>query len=188
MGITPIIPFSDADSTIPSSKSSSDNAFTAATFAQKYKDVLSVTGKRISVAIKVAGESESIDPSKRAKEIRYLQSYVLKFLSFSNAVNVVSDQQKNEITAQIHTAWIPILEKRSDVISVIILEDVQKTTKEDLDKLPPKKQQLHDRSIDEIQCKPDYILMVKSSSDPACVKLSSSKKLILRGWGEVYQQ
>jgi len=188
MGITPITPFSDADSTIPSSKSSSDNAFTAATFAQKYKDVLSVTGKRISVAIKVAGESESIDPSKRAKEIRYLQSYVLKFLSFSNAVNVVSDQQKNEITAQIHTAWIPILEKRSDVISVIILEDVQKTTKEDLDKLPPKKQQLQDRSIDEIQCKPDYILMVKSSSDPACVKLSSSEKLILRGWGELYQQ
>ncbi len=104
----------------------------------------------------------------------------LKFLSFSNAVNVVSNQQKNEITAQMHTAWIPILEKRSDVISITILEDVQKTTK-DLDRLPPNKQQLHDRSIGEIQCKLDYILMVKSSGDPACVKSSSAEKLVLRG-------
>jgi len=188
MGITPIIPFSDADSTIPSSKSNSDNAFTAATFAQKYKDVLSATGNRVAVIIKVAGESESTDPAKRDKEIRYLQSYILKFLSFSNAVNVVSDQQKNEITAQMHTVWIPILEKRSDVISVTILEDVQKTTKDDLDKLPPKKQQFHGRNIDEIQCKSGYVLMVKSSGDPACVKLRSAEKMVLRGWGEIYQQ
>jgi len=177
-----------ADSTIPSSKSNSDTAFTAATFAEKYKDVLYATGKRVSVVIKVAGELENTEPSKKAKEIRYLQSYVLKFLSFSNAVNVVSDQQKNEITAQMHIAWIPILEKRSDVISVTMLEDVQKTTKEDLDMLPPSKQQSHDRSIDEIQCKLDYILMVKSSGDPACVKSSSAEKLVLRGWGELYQQ
>ena len=188
MGIIPIIPFSDADSTIPSSKSNSDAAFTAATFAQKYKDELSATGKRVSVVIKVAGESESTDPSKRAKEIRYIQSYVLKFLSFSNAVNVVSDQQRNEITAQMHTAWIPILEKRNDVISVTILGDIQKPTKEDLDKLPPKKQQSHGRSIDEIQCKSGYVLMVKSNGDPACVKSRSAEKMVLRGWGELYQQ
>jgi len=182
MGITPIIPSSDADSTIPSSKSNSDNAFTAATFAQKYKDVLSITGNRVSVVIKVVGESESTDPAKRAKEIRYLQSYVLKFLSFSNAVNVVSDQQKNEITAQMHTVWIPILEKRSDVISVTILEDVQKTIQKDLDNLPPKKQQLHGRSIDEIQCKSDNVLMIKSSGEPACMKLSSVEKLTKKDW------
>ena len=53
MGITPVIPFSVADSTIPSSKSNSDAAFTAATFAQKYKDELSVTGNRVSVVIKI---------------------------------------------------------------------------------------------------------------------------------------
>jgi hypothetical protein len=188
MGITPIIPSSDADSTIPSSKSNFDNAFTAATFAQKYKDELSATGNRASVIIKVAGESESTDPAKRAKEIRYLQSYVLKFLSFSNAVNVVSDQQKNEITAQVHTTWIPILEKRGDVISVTILEDVQKTIREDLDNLSPRKQQSHGRSIDEINCKQDYVLMVKSSGDPACVKSRSAEKMVLRGWGEMYQQ
>jgi len=188
MGITPIIPFSDADSTIPSSKSNSDNAFTAATFAQKYKDELSATGKRVSVVIKVAGDSENTDPAKRAKEIRYLQSYVLKFLSFSNAVNVVSDQQRNEITAQMHTVWIPILEQRSDVISVAILEDIQKTTKEDLDGLPPMKQQSHGRSIDEIHCKSGYVLMIKSSGDPACVTPMSAKNLVLRGWGEIYQK
>jgi len=186
MGVTLIIPSSDADSTIPSSKSNYDNAFTAATFAQKYKDELSVTDNRVSVVIKVAGESENTDPAKKAKEIRYLQSYVLKFLSFSNAVNVVSDQQKNEITAQMYAVWIPILEKRSDVISVTIL-DVQKTIKKDLDNLPPKKQQLHGRNIDEIQCKSDHVLMVKLNGEPACVKSKSVEKLILREWGDTYQ-
>jgi len=177
-----------ADSTVPLSKSNPDAAFTAATFAQKYKDELSVTGKIISVVIKVAGESDNTDPAKRAKEIRYLQSYILKFLSFSNAVNVISDQQKNEITAQIYPVWIPILEKRSDVISVTILEDILKTTQEDLDNLPPRKQQSNGRSIDEINCKQDYVLMMKSSGDPACVTPMSAKNLVLRGWGEIYQK
>jgi hypothetical protein len=85
MGILSVIQFSDADSTTPSSKSNSDTAFTAATFADKYNDVL-FTGNRVNVVIKVTGESENPDYAKRAKEIRYLQSYVLKFLSFSNAV------------------------------------------------------------------------------------------------------
>ena len=186
MGITPTIPFSDADSTIPSSKSNSDAAFTAATFAQKYKDELSATGNRVSVVIKVAGESESADPAKRAKEIRYLQSYILKFLSFSNAVNVISDQQKNEITAQMHTVWIPILEKRSDVISVTIVENIQKPTKENLDKLSPKKQQFHGRSIDEIECKDNLVLLIKKNgSTPSCVSYPTLEKLVLRGWGEL---
>jgi len=39
MGIVSSVPFSHADSTIPSSKSISDYAFTAAIFADKYKDV-----------------------------------------------------------------------------------------------------------------------------------------------------
>ena len=180
IGITPAIQFSDADSTIPSSKLNSDAAFTAATFADKYKDVL-FTGKRVSVVIKMAGESENTDPAKRAKEIRYLQSSVLKFLAFSNAVNVVSNQQKNEITAQIDSAWIPILKQRSDVISVTVLE-VQKTSKENLDKLPPKKQQSHGRSISEIQCVDDFVLIQKYDSSPACVKPSSIVKLVERGW------
>ena len=50
--------------------SNSDAAFTAATFADKYKDV-SFTGKRVTVLTNVAGESENTDQAKRAKEIRY---------------------------------------------------------------------------------------------------------------------
>ncbi len=180
IGIVPAIPFSYADSTIPSSKSNSDATFTAATFADKYKD-MQFTGKRVSVVIKIVGESESSDPAKRAKEIRYLQSYVLKFLSFSNAVNVVSNQQKNEIIAQIDTALIPILEQRSDVISVTVSE-VQKVGKEYLDKLPPKKQQSQGRSINEIQCVSGFVLIQKHDGSPACVKPTTAEKLIQRGW------
>ena len=122
--ISGIVPIYATDATIPSAKSNVDAAFTAATFVDKYKN-LELTGDRVSVTIKVKGESENIDPSKRAKEIRYLQSYVLKFLSFSKAVNVVSNQDTNEIVAQIDTAWIPILEQRSDV-RYLSINDPQK--------------------------------------------------------------
>ena len=179
MGILSIIPFSDADFTIPSSKSNSDTAFTAATFADKYKDV-SLTGKRVSVVIKATGESEDTDQAKRAKEVRYLQNYVLKFLSFADAENVVSNQQKNEITVQIDQAWIPILEQRSDVVSVTVLE-VQKT-RDNFDKLPPKKQQSQGRNISEIQCVGSFILILKYDHSPACVKPLTAQKLIQRGW------
>lgn len=179
IGILSIIPFSDADYTIPSSKSNSDTAFTAATFADKYKDV-SLTGKRVSVVIKVTGESEDTDQAKRAKEVRYLQNYVLKFLSFADAENVVSNQQKNEITVQIDQAWIPILEQRSDVVSVTVLE-VQKT-RDNFDKLPPKKQQSQGRNISEIQCVGSFILILKYDHSPACVKPLTAQKLIQRGW------
>ena len=178
--ILAIIPFSDADSTIPSSKSNSDTAFTAATFADKYKD-MSFTGKRVSVVIKVTGESEDIDQAKRVKKIRYLQNYVLKFLSFANAVNVVSSKQKNEITAKIDSAWIPILEERSDVISVTVLMD-QKTNKDNFGILPPKKQQAQGRSISEIQCMRDFVLIQKYDDSPACVKPLTAEKLIHLGW------
>ena len=180
IGIIPVIPFSNADSTIPSSKSNSDAAFTAATFADKYKD-MQFTGKRVSVVIKMAGESENSDPAKRAKEIRYLQSYVLKFLSFSNAVNVVSNQQKNEITAQMDIAWIPILEQRSDVMSVTILED-QKTSTEYLNKLPPKKQTSQGIEPGAVTCKEELVLIIKHNGSPACVKPQTAEKLIQRGW------
>jgi len=181
MGIVPVIPFSNADFTASSSELNSDTAFTAATFTDKYKNVL-FSGKRVPIIIKMAGESESTDQTKRAKEIRYLQSYVLKFLSFSNAVNVVSNPQENEITAQIDSAWIPILEQRSDVISVTVL-DVQKTSKEILDMLPPKKQQSQGKSINEIQCVWGFVLIQKYDSSPACVKPQTAEKLLERGWG-----
>lgn len=72
-----IIQFSEADSTVPPAKSNFDTSFTASTFVDKYKDV-KFTGKKVAVIIKVEGESDSIDPAKRAKEMRFFQTYVLK--------------------------------------------------------------------------------------------------------------
>ena len=185
IGIITVIPFSNADSTTLSSKLNSGTAFTAATFADRYNDVL-FTGQRVNVVIKMAGESDNPDQAKRAKEIRYLQSYVLKFLSFSNAVNVVSNQQENKITAQVDSAWIPILEQRGDVISVTVL-DVQKDSKENLGKLPPKKQQSQGRSISEIQCMDGLVLIQKYDNSPACVKPLTAEKLEKRGWGIIVE-
>jgi hypothetical protein len=182
MGILSVIQFSDADSTTPSSKSNSDTAFTAATFADKYNDVL-FTGNRVNVVIKVTGESENPDYAKRAKEIRYLQSYVLKFLSFSNAVNVVSNPQENEITAQIDSAWIPILEQRGDVISVTVL-DVQKNNTENLDRLPPLKQIKSGIALIDVKCNEGkYVVYKRDRMSAACVTQETENKLIFeRGW------
>jgi hypothetical protein len=163
-----------ADATMSSAKSNGDMAFTAATFVDKYKN-FEQTGDRLSVTIKVKGESESTDPAKRAKEIRYMQSYVLKFLSFSNAVNVVSNQQTNEISAQIDTAWIPILEKRSDVVRVTI-NDLQKN-KEYLDALSPKKQMNRGVSAENIACKSGLELVIRTNGSPACVKAETVTKM-----------
>lgn len=174
-----IIQFGVADSTVPPAKSNSDTFFTAATFTDKYKDI-QFTGKRVAVIIKVKGGSDSNDPIKRAKEIRYFQTYILKFLSFTNAVNVVSNQQKNEITAQIDSAWIPILEQRRDVISVTVL-DFQKN-KDSFDKLSLKKQLSYGRSINEVQCIGNLILILKYDNSPVCVKPLTAEKLIQRGW------
>ena len=164
----------EIDATIPSAKSNLDAAFTAATFVDKYKN-LELTGERVSVTIKVKGESDNTDQSKRAKEIRYLQSYVLKFLSFSNAVNVVSNQQTNEIIAQIDTAWIPILEQRNDVMYLTI-NDSQKN-KEYLDSLSPKKQLNRGISAEKIVCKSELELVIRSNGSPACVKQETAIKM-----------
>ncbi len=180
MGIVPAIPSSDADSTVPSAKSNLDNAFTAATFADEYKD-MQFTGKRVSVVIKVAGESENPDPAKQAKEIRYLQSYVLKFLLFSDATNVVSNQQKNEIAAQMDSAWIPVLEQRGDVVSVTLLEEQKAGTA--YHDLSPRKQMAHGIALENVSCAEGLAIVLKSSDySPACVRPSSVEKLIQRGW------
>ena len=181
IGITHVIPFSNADSTTPSSKLNSDTAFTAATFADKYNDVL-FTGKRVTVIIKMVGESENPDQAKKAKEIRYLQSYVLKFLSFSNAVNVVSNPQENEITAQIDTTWIPILEQRGDVISVTVL-DVQKNNKENLNQLSPLKQIKSGVALINVKCNEGKHPVYKyNRMRAACVTDETENKLLFRGW------
>jgi len=172
--ISGIIPIYATDATMPSTKSNSDAAFTAATFVDKYKN-LELTGDRVSVTIKIKGESENVDPSKRAKEIRYIQSYVLKFLSFSKAVNVVSNYNTNEIVAQMDTAWIPILEQRSDVTYVVIND--QQKNKEYLNSLSPKKQFIRGVSAENVICKSGLELVIRTNGSPACVKPETAIKM-----------
>jgi len=168
-----------ADSTIPST-TNSDTDFTASTFAEKYRDLLQKGGTRVLVLIKVAGDVESTDPAKRAKEIRNLQSYVLKFLSFSNGINIVSDQQKNEITGQIHPHWIEILEERTDVLSVTILGQYE-LSKNGVD--PPRRQIANGVAPEEVICKEGLALIIKHNQSPACVRFETAEKLEERGWG-----
>jgi len=95
--------------------------YTASKFVADYGDELS-DGQKIKVLIKVKGEPESEDPAKRAKEIRYLQSAVLKFCNFAGATNVKSDTWNNEFTAIVTTSLAKVLEQRGDVISVQVIE------------------------------------------------------------------
>ena len=95
--------------------------YTASKFVADYGYELS-DGQKIKVLVKVKGEPESEDPAKRAKEIRYLQSAVLKFCNFAGATNVKSDSWNNEFTAIVTTSLAQVLEERSDVISVQVIE------------------------------------------------------------------
>ncbi len=111
--------------------------YTASKFVADYGYELS-DGQKIKVLVKVKGEPESEDPVKRAKEIRFLQSAVLKFCNFAGATNVKSDTWNNEFTAIVTTSLAQVLEQRSDVISVQVIEaSIQ---------LPPKLQELFDES------------------------------------------
>ena len=103
--------------------------YTASKFVSDYGEDLS-EGQKIKVLVKVKGEPESKDPTKRAKEIRYLQSAVLKFCNFAGATNVKSDSWNNEFTAIVTTSLAQVLEERSDVISVQVIESSSTTQKE----------------------------------------------------------
>ncbi len=109
--------------------------YPASKFVSDYGYELS-EGQKIKVLVKVKGEPESQDPAKRAKEIRFLQSTVLKFCSFAGAINVKSHTWNNEFSAIVTTSLAQVLEQRSDVISVqVIKAPIQ---------LPPKLQELFD--------------------------------------------
>ncbi len=95
--------------------------YTASKFVSDYGENLSI-GQKIKVLVEVKGEPESENPAKRAKEIRYLQSAVLKFCNFAGATNVKSDSWNNEFTAMVTTSLAQVLEERSDVISVKVIE------------------------------------------------------------------
>jgi len=111
--------------------------YPASKFVSDYGYELS-EGQKIKVLVKVKGEPESQDPVKRAKEIRFLQSAVLKFCNFAGATNVKTDTWNNEFTAIVTTSLAHVLEQRSDVISVEVIEaPVQ---------LPPKLEELFDEN------------------------------------------
>ncbi len=95
--------------------------YTASKFVADYGEDLS-KGQKIKVLVNVRGEPESENPAKRAKEIRQLQSAVLKFCNFAGATNVKSDTWNNEFTAMVTTSLAQVLEERSDVISVKVIE------------------------------------------------------------------
>jgi hypothetical protein len=95
--------------------------YTASKFVSDYGEDIS-KGQKIKVLVNVRGEPESENPTKRAKEIRQLQSAVLKFCNFAGATNVKSDTWNNEFTAMVTTSLAQILEERSDVISVKVIE------------------------------------------------------------------
>jgi len=160
-----------------------DTDFTAATFTDKYKDLLQKGGARVSVLIKVTGDVESTDPTKRAKEIRNLQSYVLKFLSYTNGVNILSNPQKNEITGQIHPHWIEILEKRTDVLSVTILDSDYLSNDRTI--LTPLKQQKNGVPANKVECRDGlYRGFSESNGKAICATGYTISELIHRGWAE----
>jgi len=96
------------------------SGFTVSEFVYKYQDQFSV-GQEIDVLVKVKGGSSTEDPAKRAREIRYYQSGVLKFVHFAGATNVKSDTWYNEFTGTMTTSLAEHIATRNDVISVTIL-------------------------------------------------------------------
>ena len=79
-------------------------------------------GEKVRVLVIVKGEPETNDPAKKAKEIRYFQSGVLKFIHFAGATNVISDTQKNQFTATMTTSLAEKVAVRYDVITVTVLD------------------------------------------------------------------
>ena len=144
---------------------------TASEFADKYKDLIPDDGQLVSILVTVSGTPESQDAEKRAKEIRYLQSSVLKFVSFAGGVNVRTDTWNNEFTAQVHPKVVELLEQRADVISIVLLDD-----------LSPAKQASYKTSSENISCKEGLVLATKYDDSPVCVKPTSVNPLLQRGY------
>ena len=144
---------------------------TASEFAFKYGDEIPDDGKQVKILVKVKGDAQSLDPDKRAKEIRYLQSGVLKFVSFAGGVNVLSDPWNNEFTATVHPKVAELVEQRSDVISVLILEQVS-----------PTHQIFYGKFRTSIECREGFVTITKYNGSLACVKPTSVYPLLQRGW------
>ncbi len=114
---------------------------TASEFVAKYQNQFS-EGEKIKVLVKVKEKPTYDDPLKRAKEIRYYQSGVLKFIHFAGATNVKSHTWNNEFTAIVTVSLAQVLEQRNDVISVHVIEAPIL--------LPPKLQEPFEHNIEKL--------------------------------------
>jgi uncharacterized protein YjbI with pentapeptide repeats len=95
---------------------------TASEFGSKYQNQF-VEGETIRVLVYVKGEATSEDPDKKAKEIRYYQAGVLKFIHFAGAVNVVSNTLDNSFTGTMTTSLAEKISTRYDIKSVIVINN-----------------------------------------------------------------
>jgi len=146
-------------------------ALTASEFAFKYGDEIPDDGQQVSILVTVKGDAQSQDPQKRAKEIRYLQSGALKFVSFAGGVNVLSDTWNNEFTATVHPKVAELLAQRSDVVSVLVLDESS-----------PYQIAFYGKIRASIECKEGHVQITKYNDSVACVKPTSVYPLLQRGW------
>ena len=101
--------------------------YTASEFVAKYQNQFS-EGEKVKVLVKVKGEPVNKEPAKLAKEIRYYQSGVLKFIHLAGATNVISDTKHNQFSAIMTTSLAEKIATRYDVISVTIIDTVDVST------------------------------------------------------------
>ena len=101
---------------------SSVYGMTTSEFASKYNNQFE-EGEKIQVLVHVKGDASSDDPAKKAKEIRYYQAGVLKFIHFAGAVNVVSNTEDNSFTAIMTMSLAEKISTRYDVKSVVVIDD-----------------------------------------------------------------
>jgi hypothetical protein len=152
-----------------------DNSYTgitAGTFAAKYKDVIPKDGKLVHILVKVKGMPQSQESDERAKEIRFLQANVLKFVTFAGGLNTKSSILDNEFSTYVHPKVAELLEQHPNVISILILDTLSSGQIENENQ--------------NLVCKNNYQLIFKKHGNtPACVTLPTAKKLIQIGWARV---
>ena len=138
-------------------------------------------GETVRVLVKVIGEPTEGNPADLAKEIRFYQAAVLKFILFAGAINVVSDQNENQFTATMTKKLADHVSQRPDVISVtVILHDGQ-TSPHGI--MSPKKQMAQGVDSKDVICKPGLELVFKKTDRmPTCVKPESVQRLISINW------
>ena len=95
------------------------------------------SGEEVEVLVKVKGEVSAEEEHSRAREIRFHQSPVLKFIHFAGAKQVKSDTMENQFTATMTTSLAQVVANRKDVVSVTVLDDLTEVSGADCAVLRP---------------------------------------------------